>query len=288
MGRADEIPGLVPQPGNIVLGQAAGRQRACSDDAHRAAVDGGASRRPDPAGAFDGNWHDRYLAGDGDDEGAVLELADGTIRRDPPLREGQSERPAARWRAAAWSIRRTSGDSRSTSIIPIVRSAGPSSGIRNSSRMARTRSDNGSVRRCTIGSRLDWWLDTITQGAAGVRCPRPSTVTRAPAARSHTAAHHRSIRSVRGESARAAPRHRTSSAASAVASTPAANVGTVRQDTDPPFRLTCPDGRGARLIRPGMVLTSSSPGNGPAWPAARALGPARSRRAGGSAAAPPA
>ncbi len=41
------------------------------------------------AGAFDGNRNDRYLAGDGEDEGAVLEPADGTIRRDPPLRVGQ-------------------------------------------------------------------------------------------------------------------------------------------------------------------------------------------------------
>ena len=47
-------------------------------------------------------------------------------------------------------------ESRSTSIIPIVRIAGPSSQIRNISRLARTRSDSGSVARCTIGSRLDW------------------------------------------------------------------------------------------------------------------------------------
>jgi hypothetical protein len=50
----------------------------------------------------------------------------------------------------------------------------------------------------------------------------------ARAARSHTPAHHRTIRSVNPESARAGPRRHTSTAPAAVASTPAANVGTVR------------------------------------------------------------
>jgi hypothetical protein len=135
---------------------------------------------------------------------------------------------------------RKSGDSRSTSIIPIMRSAGPNTQIRNRSRLARTRSDSGSARRCTIGSRLDWWLDTTTQGAAARRCSRPPMVTRAPAARSHTAAHHRIIRSVAAESARPGPRHRTSRATARDASTPAANVGTVRQDTRPPLPPASP------------------------------------------------
>ena len=50
-------------------------------------------------------------------------------------------------------------------------------------------------------------------------------------------AHHRSIRSVTAESARAA-RHHTSTAPAAVASAPAANVGTVRQDTRRSFSAT--------------------------------------------------
>ena len=66
------------------------------------------------------------------------------------------------------------------------------------------------------------------QGPAALSCSRPPQVTRAPAERSHTTAHHRMIRSVTAESARAAPRHHTSTAPAAVASTPAANVGALK------------------------------------------------------------
>src|ERR1019366_1455739 len=66
------------------------------------------------------------------------------------------------YRLVAWAIRGKSGESRSTSIIPAVRIAGPSSRIWNISRLARTRSDSGSACRWAIGSRLDWWLDTTT------------------------------------------------------------------------------------------------------------------------------
>jgi hypothetical protein len=59
------------------------------------------------------------------------------------------------------------------------------------------------------------------QGPAAPTCSRPSALTRAPAVRSHTPAHHRKIRSVTAESARAGPRHHTSTAPAADASTPA-------------------------------------------------------------------
>jgi hypothetical protein len=51
-------------------------------------------------------------------------------------------------------------------------------------------------------------------------------------------AHYRGIRSVTAESARAAPRHHTSTAPAAVPGAPAANVGTVRQDTRRSFSVT--------------------------------------------------
>jgi hypothetical protein len=51
-------------------------------------------------------------------------------------------------------------------------------------------------------------------------------------------AHHHSIQSVTAESARAAPRHHTSTAPAAVPDAPAANVGTVRQDTRRSFSVT--------------------------------------------------
>jgi len=83
------IPGLIPKPGNVVLGQAAGLQRVPGGDAHLATADDPAPRRPDRASAMDGNGHDRHLVCDRDHEGAILELADGAIGRDPALRERQ-------------------------------------------------------------------------------------------------------------------------------------------------------------------------------------------------------
>jgi hypothetical protein len=80
VGRPDDVPCLLTQPGNIVMAQAAGLQGASRDDTHLAAVDGAPPRRPDPAGAMDGNRQDRHLAGDRDDEGAVFEGADRAIR----------------------------------------------------------------------------------------------------------------------------------------------------------------------------------------------------------------
>jgi hypothetical protein len=87
-------------------------------------------------------------------------------------------------------------------------------------------------------------------------CSRPWTVTRAPTACRHTTAHYRTIRSVTGESAGADPRHRPSTATAKVASTPARNVGTVRQHTHP--SATCPDAAAARIV-------TAPPGSIPGW-----------------------
>jgi hypothetical protein len=84
VGRADDLTGLLPQPGNVALCQAAGLQGASGDDAHLAAADYLSPGRPDPAGAMDGNRNDRHLVGDRDDEGAVLELADGSVTCSKP------------------------------------------------------------------------------------------------------------------------------------------------------------------------------------------------------------
>ena len=93
MDCADDIPGLIPQPGNVVLGQATGGQRPPGDDAHVSAADCLVSRWPYQPRAMNGNRHDWHPVGDRDDEGAVLELPDGAVRRDPPLRIGQQRVP---------------------------------------------------------------------------------------------------------------------------------------------------------------------------------------------------
>jgi len=80
VGHPDDVSCLLTQPGNVVMAQAAGLQGASHDDTHLAAVDCAPPRRPDPAGAMDGDRQDRHLAGNRDDEGAVFEVTDRAIR----------------------------------------------------------------------------------------------------------------------------------------------------------------------------------------------------------------
>jgi len=61
VGRPDDVPCLLTQPGNVVTAQAAGLQGASHDDTHLAAADGAPSRgqiRPVPwmATGMIGTW----------------------------------------------------------------------------------------------------------------------------------------------------------------------------------------------------------------------------------------
>lgn len=75
----------------VIMGRWAGR--VCGLHANLAGVDGLAPRRPDPAGAVDGDRDDRHLAGDRDDEGTVFELPDGAVGGDSALRVDQQRVP---------------------------------------------------------------------------------------------------------------------------------------------------------------------------------------------------
>jgi hypothetical protein len=145
-----------------VVGQATGRQGFPDHDVHLTAVDRGQARWPDTAGAADGDRQDRCLAGDRDGEGAVLERADRAVGGGGPLRVDQQRVPGGQGPGGRLVDLAVVGGVPVTSIIPAARIAGPSSQIRNISRLARIRSPGGSTRRCTVGSRLDWWLDTTT------------------------------------------------------------------------------------------------------------------------------
>ena len=76
----------------------------------------------------------------------------------------------------------------------------------------------------------------------------------------------RQPRSITAESARAGPRNRTNGATASVASTPATNVGTVRQATHPPSRRPAAYGDGGGVHKMQLPPAACRPASVPACP----------------------